>query len=124
MKFLTAQDVLALHELVINPGELQGVARNKSIEAVIARVENRLHYGMISDVFELAACYAAYIAIGHAFNDANKRTAFAVMDLCLVANGIELSYDTEAVGDKIRDIAQHKIDESDLARWLRQKSIV
>jgi len=38
---------------------------------------------MIKDVYELAACYATYIAIGYTFNDANKRTAFAAMDICL-----------------------------------------
>jgi len=122
MKFLSAQDVVALHELVINPGELQGVAQNKSIDAVVARVENRLHYGMINDVFDLAACYATYIAVGHAFNDANKRTAFAAMDTCLAANGIMLNYNTEEVGDKIRAVAQRQIDETDLANWLRQQS--
>ncbi|MED5525430.1 MAG: type II toxin-antitoxin system death-on-curing family toxin [Pseudomonadota bacterium] len=83
MKYPTAKDVVAIHDDIINPNELQGQAPDKSIQAVVNRVENRVNYGLVSDVFELAACYAVCIAIGHASNDASKRTAFACMDLIL-----------------------------------------
>jgi len=79
----------------------------------------RIRYGMINDVYELAACYATYIAVGHASNDANKRTAFATMDICLTLNGIELSYDTIEAGDIVRSAAQESIDEFESADWLR-----
>ena len=52
---LTEEDVDALHDLVLNPGELPGRARDKSLDSALARVENRLAYGMIGDVFDLAA---------------------------------------------------------------------
>ena len=48
------------------------MALNKSIESVLARVDNRVAYDMIEDVFELAACYACCIAVGHEFNEGNK----------------------------------------------------
>ncbi len=119
MKFLTSEHVVIIHNHVINPGDLQGEALQKSIEAVVARVENRLTYGLIDDVFDLAACYAAYIAVAHAFNDANKRTAFASMDAVLALNGIELSYESEEAGDMVRKIVLGHADERDLAEWLR-----
>ncbi len=75
MRFLTADQVVRIHERVIQPNELQGMAHNKSIEAVLGRIENRLAYGLIGDAFGLAASYACYIAVGHCFHDANKRTA-------------------------------------------------
>ena len=84
MRFLTAEQVITLHERVILPNELQGMARNKSIEAVLGRIENRLAYGLIGDVFDLAACYTCYIGRGHCFNDANKRTAHTSMQRALV----------------------------------------
>ena len=62
MKFLSAGDVVAIHEQVISPNELQGLAQNKSIDAIVARIDNRIAYGMVRDVFELAACYACYIS--------------------------------------------------------------
>ena len=119
MRYLSWKDVVAIHDDILETHELQGMAQNKSIEAIIARIDNRLTYGMITDIFELAACYACYIAVGHAFNDGNKRTAFATMDICLTLNGIELDYDTEEAGNKIIRAAQGIIDESELAGWLR-----
>lgn len=120
MKYLSASDVVAIHEQVIEPNELQGVAKNKSVDAIIGRIDNRIIYGLIDDAFELAACYACYIAVGHAFHDANKRTAFATMDVCLVMNGIELDFETEEAGSQIIKAAQSQIDEKELAEWLRR----
>lgn len=117
--YLSAQEVIAIHEQVINPNELQGQARDKSIEAIIARIDNRITYGMIRDVFELAACYACYVVVGHAFHDANKRTAFATMDVCLALNGIELNYITEEAGQRVIRAARGIVDEEELADWLR-----
>lgn len=111
--------MVEIHDLVIAPNELQGLAQDKSIEAIIARIDNRIAYGMIRDVYELAACYACYIAVGHAFHDANKRTAFACMDACLALNGIELNYETEEAGNRIIKAAQGTVDEVELAAWLR-----
>lgn len=119
MRRLTAADVILIHEEVIGDNELQGLAAHKSVEAIIGRIDNRLAYGLIQDVFELAACYACYIAVGHAFNDANKRTAFAAMDVCLVLNGIEIGFEAYEAGPKIVRGAQSIIDESELADWLR-----
>jgi len=116
------QHVIQIHESVINPNELQGMARDKSIQSVIARIDNRIHYGMINDSFELAACYGAYIAVAHVFNDANKRTAFASMDTCLIMNRIELTYDTVETGDTMVKVAQGLIDETELSRWLRARA--
>lgn len=97
------------------------MAGNKSLGAVVSRVENRVHYGLIDDVFDLAAYYGVVIAVGHAFNDANKRTAFRAMDVCLRLNGISLAFDTENIGQTIVKVSQGLIDEMQLARYLRSR---
>ncbi len=123
MKLLSAQDVIHIHQTVIHAYELQGQAPDKSVEAVVGRVLNRVRYGQISDVFELAACYAAFIAVAHAFNDANKRTAFATMDTILALNGVKLDYgNPQAAGDMIVKVVLGEMDERGLADWLRGKS--
>jgi len=120
MNYLSSEKVIAIHEqVVVGSSELQGMALNKSIESVLARVDNRVAYGMIEDVFELAACYACYIAVGHVFNDGNKRTAFTAMDTCLRINGIELDFDTARASEMIVKAAQGIVDEEELAEWLR-----
>ncbi|MFC1665249.1 type II toxin-antitoxin system death-on-curing family toxin [Pseudomonadota bacterium] len=124
MIYLSCAEIISIHETVIEANEVQGQAINKSIEAIISRIENRISYGLIRDIYELAACYACYIAMGHAFHDANKRTAFVAMDLCLLLNGIELVYRVEEVGPLIIEAAQGIVDETELAEWLRVQSLV
>ena len=111
-----------LHDAVLNPGELPGRAMNKSLEGALARVDNRLAYGMIEDVFDLAAAYAVAIAQGHCYNDGNKRTAFRAMDAALVLNGVTLQVDTVTIGQIIIRTAQRQLDEAELGLWLRQRA--
>lgn len=120
MEILEAEDILTIHQLAINPNELPGLAGNKSLEAVIARVENRINYGLVKDVFDLASTYAVVIAIGRVFNDANKRTAYQAMTSCLEINGVNLDLRTEEIGSVIIKVAQGLIDEAELAKYLRQ----
>ena len=62
---------------------------------------NRLNYGLIEDIYSLAACYATAVSQAHCFNDGNKRTVFQVMELILDINGINVNWDLEAVGQKM-----------------------
>lgn len=120
MLYLLAEEVVLIHESVIHPHELQGERLGNGVKDIVSRIETRLTYGLIPDVFALAACYGAFIAVAHAFYDANKRTAFACMDTILALNGIELIYPNEQEsGDMIRNIVLHRMDENDLADWLR-----
>jgi death on curing protein len=109
----------AIHDAVLNPGELPGRAGHKSLEGALARVDHRLAYGLIGDVFDLAAAYAVAIAQGHCFNDANKRTAHQAMDACLDINGVQITWATEETGHWIIRVAQGAAGEAELADWLR-----
>ncbi|NEY91968.1 type II toxin-antitoxin system death-on-curing family toxin [Tabrizicola oligotrophica] len=118
---LSADLVEAIHDAVLNPGELAGRALDKSLEGALARVENRLAYDLIGDAFDLAAAYAIAIAQGHCFNDANKRTAHQAMDVCLDLNGIQITWTALEIGPVIIRAAQRLLDEGELAEWLRQR---
>ena len=117
---LSVEHVIAIHDEVLEPNELQGMAGDKSLEGALSRVDNRLKYGLIEDIYSLAASYAAAISQAHCFNDGNKRTAFQVMDIILDINGINAIWDVEEVGQKIVLLSQSKLNESDLAQWLRR----
>ena len=58
----------------------------------------------------------------HAFNDGNKRTALAVMELLLMANGIDISYDQIELADVVVKVAAGEMDEDELVRWLYHRS--
>ncbi|MDC0172487.1 type II toxin-antitoxin system death-on-curing family toxin [Gammaproteobacteria bacterium] len=116
---LSVDHIIAVHDEVLELNELQGMVGDKSLEAALSWVDNRLKYGLIDDIYSVAASYAAAISQAHCFNDENKRTAFQVMDLILDLNGINVIWDVEAVGQKMVLLSQSKLDEADLAQWLR-----
>ena len=116
---LSVEHVIAIHDHVLDYHELQGMAGGKFLDGALARVENRLNFGLIEDVFALGASYAAAISQAHCFNDGNKRTAFQVMDLVLDLNGVQITWNTEVIGQKVILLAQSRLDETDFADWLR-----
>ena len=119
---LSTIQIIAVHDSIIGANELQGLAKDKSLDAVLARVHNRLQYGFISDPCDLAACYATFLAKGHCFNDANKRTAVTALFLILRDNGISLKFSGLALGDWIIEVATDRKTEIELAAWLRSHS--
>ena len=116
---LSVEHVIAIHDHVLDDHELPGMAGGKFLDGALARVENRLNFGLIEDVFALGASYAAAISQAHCFNDGNKRTAFQVMDLVLDLNGVQITWNTEVIGQKVILLAQSRLDETDFADWLR-----
>lgn len=119
---LTVDDVVAIHDYVLDGHELPGLAGGKFLDGALGRVENRLNYGLITDVFELAASYAAAISQADCFNDGNKRTVFQVMDVVLDLNGVQMPWDKEVIGQKMVLLAQSKLDDASFADWLRQQA--
>ena len=113
------ENVILIHDAVIGDKKLQVLAKDKSLEATLGRIHNRLQYGFISDVFDLAACYAVFLAKAHCFNDANKRTAAAVLFFIFDANKVESDFPGFELGDWIIDIASDKKSAIELAQWLR-----
>ena len=116
---LDESDVIEIHELVIAANELQGLAANKSLASVLARLQNRLDYGFIVDVFHYAACAGMFIAKSHCFNDANKRTAAAV-HLILTVHDRSPQFLSTDLGIWIIRTVEGGLSEDGLADLLRQ----
>ncbi len=90
MKLLGSQHVLELHEYVlIRDGGLPGIRLGMSVDAVLSRIENNLRFEFDPDVTNAAALFAYTFCVGHIFNDANKRTAYAGALVTLEVNGIK-----------------------------------
>ena len=121
MHYLTLDesDLIEIHKNVIEPNEIQGLAMNKSLSAVLARLQNRLDFGLITDVFHYAACMGIFIAKAHCFNDANKRTAAAVLHLILIAHECKPKIENTDLGDWIVKSVVNELSEEDLAGLLR-----
>ena len=84
----TEQQVADLHEhLLARYGGLPGSRVGTSLGAVLGRIHTNLAYQFEDPSVAQVAAFTAYaLAVGHPFNDANKRTALAVGDLILLMN--------------------------------------
>lgn len=92
--FLSVDEVVTIQKSTLpNSGEPD---RGK-LEGALNRVQNLGIYEGCEDVFKFAAMYMVAIAKSHAFNDANKRTAFQAASVFLLLNGYELNTSMELV---------------------------
>ncbi|SMC30460.1 type II toxin-antitoxin system death-on-curing family toxin [Polynucleobacter kasalickyi] len=117
---LDESDLVEIHDSVIGSHELQGLAVDKSLSGVLARLQNRINYGLMNDVFQYAACAGIFIAKAHCFNDANKRTAAAVVHLILLTHNYSPNFDNNDLGKWIVLVVNDALDEGQFAEFLRQ----
>ena len=109
----TEQQVTDLHEhMLARHGGLPGSRVGTSVGAVLGRIQTNLAYRFENPTVQQVAAFAVYaFAVGHPFNDANKRTALAVGDLILLMNDcrvIPTAYQIE-LADRIIELAAGKI---------------
>jgi death on curing protein len=89
------------------------------LEGALARPRNAFVYGE-EDIVVLAVRLLAAIAQAHAFEQGNKRTAFAAARLFLRANGYDTSFDdTVSWANEIISLVEHRSTEADLIRAIR-----
>jgi death on curing protein len=107
----------------VRHGGLSGLADPGALEAALNRPQQLLVYQPETTLWELAACYAEAIAAVHAFNDANKRTAFIVAATFLQLNGHTLEANQLEIVTTMLDVANHEISREDLANWMQRNSL-
>lgn len=120
MKLLSVPAIRALHERALKLGGLPGESTDRPLEAVIGRVENAYLFGQISNELQLAAWYGFSIAVGHPFNDANKRTAWLSLAVCLEINGIELDPEPLVSQEWMVRLASGELDIAELVMELTE----
>jgi death-on-curing protein len=120
--WLTVNDVVALHaEQLALFGGPEGVPDIGLLESALARPINRWAYGE-RKFSELAAAQAFGVAMNHPFVDGNKRAAFAAMMVFLRLNGVAFAPDPAEAAAAILAMAAREIGESELARWIAERS--
>ncbi len=97
---------------------MKGAADLAKLQGALGRVDNAIVYEGLDDVFEIAAKYAACIAVAHALSDANKRTGLAVALEYLSLNDFELILDNDLLADAMRDLVVGLLNERDFADLL------
>ena len=116
---LSVEQVVMVHDHILGPNESQGTAGGKFLDGALARVENRLSYGLVDDVYALAAAYAAAVSQAHCFNDGNKRTAFAATYVFLAINGLRINATDEETQEFLLDLYETgQLQYEHLRQWL------
>ena len=121
-EFLKPDVVLFVHDQALREyGGVQGLKDEGLLHSALGRPVNKLAYAEPGslDLFDLAAAYAYGLASNHAFNDANKRTAWACCVLFLKVNGVELDAPAAVVVERMPLLAKGRLDETGFAAWLR-----
>jgi death-on-curing protein len=89
------------------------------LESALARPRNFYGFGQ-DDIVTLAVALLNGIARAHAFEQGNKRTAFAAMRLFLRANGYDTGFDdTVSWADEVIALVEHRSTEDDFGRTIR-----
>ena len=94
---------------------MKGKVDIAKLQGALGRIDNAIVYQGLDDVFEIAAKYAASIAVAHALPDANKRTGLAVALEYLSLNDFELVTDNILLADAMRDLVIGELTELDFA---------
>jgi death-on-curing protein len=115
--FLTLDEILAIHELVIEyAGGSTGVRDLGLLESAIYRPQT----GYYEDLVEMAAALMESLLINHPFFDGNKRTALIAADTFLRANGFRLDLDTDsALAFIVGGLASSSLDRAAVQRWIQ-----
>ncbi|PHM22586.1 death-on-curing protein [Xenorhabdus ehlersii] len=94
IQFLSTEELIEIQRKTLPNG---GEPDVNKLEGALFRVQTLRDYEGCEDVFKFAAMYLIAIAKSHAFNDANKRTAFQATSIFLILNGFELNASFELV---------------------------
>lgn len=93
-----------------------------ALESALARPVNRWNYGE-NELVVLAAAYAFGIARNHPFVDGNKRTAWIMARLFLMANAVEIDFDKVDATNTVIALAAGELTEDELVDWFRQRVV-
>jgi death on curing protein len=120
-RWLDLRLAAAIHsEQISEHGGLEGLRDEGLLNSALSRPQNLAGYGE-PDIADLAAAYAWGIARNHPFIDGNKRVSLILCETFLVLNGYKLEADDLTLTMTFLDLAAGKIEETDLAAWLRAR---
>lgn len=121
MKTLTPEDIKEIHTEILNvSGGLRGYCVTRPLESVLYRVYNHIAYKGLADLASIGALYSYCIAVGHSFNDGNKRTAMTSMLVFFELNNVKFNAKDADIVDKMVKIADNHITLKSYISWVKK----
>jgi death on curing protein len=124
MQYLTREDILLAHSMVIaETGGSHGVRDPHTILA-LEELPRQSAFGreLYPTLFDKAALYIRNIITAHPFIDGNKRTAMTASGIFLELNGHKLEAPEGEVEQFALRVISEKLTLEDIALWLKQNS--
>ena len=120
MKILTKQQIVMLHEQLINEtGGSHGLRDDGMLESALsAPFQEFQAFSPYPTIQQKAARLAYGLIINHPFIDGNKRIGAHAMLVLLLLNGIELEYTQQELSDVILQAAAGECGYDDLLAWI------
>ncbi len=125
MRYISAEEILALHDLLIAQiGGSLGVREEGLLKSIAERPKTSFAgQEQFPTLFLKAAAYLEAIATYHVFVDGNKRTSAMVAEVFLRANGFDIPIFTINEAEEfIIATAQKQKTMAEIAAWLEQNS--
>jgi death-on-curing protein len=120
--FLTLSDVIELHEDSIklySPGESLHILDRNLLESAVMMPQQTFDGQYIYPPFtQMAATYVFGLARNHAFENGNKRVAYAACSTFLNINGFRLNLTQDEATDLTLGIISHSLTRDDVVETL------
>lgn len=122
MKQLHLNQIIYLHKQIIAmSGGSHGLRDKGILESAVYRPQATFGgQDLYPELFLKVAVLGHSIISNHAFLDGNKRIGYEAMRLTLRLNGYDIQADGDQKFDFVMDIAQSKLNEQDIAEWLKK----
>ncbi|KKU86445.1 MAG: Death-on-curing family protein [Parcubacteria group bacterium GW2011_GWA1_47_9] len=124
MRYLTQEDILLIHSMVIDEtGGSHGV-RDHHLLASVEYAPRQAFGGknLYGDLFSKAAVYARDIIMNHPFIDGNKRTGMTAAFVFLEYNGRAFDVREGVIEKFAHEIIRRKLSINDIAAWFKKHS--
>ncbi len=124
MNYLYPNQIVYLHQrIVATSGGSAGLRSKNLLESAVYRPQATFGgQDLYPDLFIKAAVLGHSIVQNHPFIDGNKRIGFEAMRLMLRLNGHDVRAGVNEKFNFVMAIAEKKIDEHQIAEWLKKHS--
>ena len=126
MRYLSLQEVISLHSLIITQsGGSSGLRDRGALESAIAQPEASFAgEELYPDLATKAGALGHSLIQNHPFVDGNKRIGHGAMEVFLLLNGHEIEASVDEQETIIIGVASGKISRIELSEWLREYMVV
>lgn len=126
MRYLSLQEVLSLHSLLIaQSGGSSGLRDRGALESAVAQPE--ASFGgeeLYRDLASKAGALGHSLIQNHPFVDGNKRVGHAAMEVFLLLNDHEIDASVDEQEKVVIDVASGKVSRIELSEWISKHMVL